>query len=79
VSSEVQGAPGAVDFFLTYAAREEINTKDHFLTDTTKDEKWLVLAGRPSQAAWGWRARRLAPPIYFHIKGSAYPSLRERL
>jgi hypothetical protein len=24
---------------------------DHFLTDTTKDEKWLVLVGRPSLAA----------------------------
>jgi hypothetical protein len=26
-------------------------TNDHFLTDTTKDEKWLVLVGRPSLAA----------------------------
>jgi hypothetical protein len=26
-------------------------TNDHFLADTTKDEKWLVLVGRPSLAA----------------------------
>jgi hypothetical protein len=26
-------------------------TNDHFLTDTTKDEKWLVMVGRPSLAA----------------------------
>jgi len=25
-------------------------TDDHFLTDTTKDEIWLVLVGRPSLA-----------------------------
>jgi len=37
-------------------------------TDTTKDEKWLVLVGRPSLAASRWRARRPAPPSYFHIK-----------
>ena len=24
---------------------------DHFFSDTTKDEKWLVLVGRPSLAA----------------------------
>ena len=35
-------------------------TNDHFLTVTTKDEKWLVLVGRPSLAASRWRARR--PP-----------------
>jgi hypothetical protein len=40
---------------------------DHFLTDTTKDEKWLVLVGRPSLAASRWRALRPAPPSYFHI------------
>jgi hypothetical protein len=27
------------------------HTNDHFLTDTTKDEKWLGLVGRPSLAA----------------------------
>jgi hypothetical protein len=43
-------------------------TNDHFLTDTTKDEKWLVLVGRPSLAASRWRARRPAPPSPFHIK-----------
>jgi hypothetical protein len=47
----VYGAPCAPDFFLNYTAREEIYTNDHFLTDTTKDEKWLVLVGRPSLAA----------------------------
>jgi hypothetical protein len=26
-------------------------TNDHCLTDTTKDEQWLVLVGRPSLAA----------------------------
>ena len=44
------------------------HTNDHFLTETTKDEKWLVLVGRPSLAAFRWRARRPAPPGYFHIK-----------
>jgi hypothetical protein len=29
---------------------------DHFLTDTTKDEKWLVLVERPSLAASRWQA-----------------------
>src|SRR5665811_390971 len=48
-------------------------TNDHFLTDTTKDEKWLVLVGRPSLAAFRWRARRPAPPSYFHIKASHFP------
>ena len=50
-------------------------TNDHFLTDTTKDEKWLVLVGRPSLAALsvGGRgrpphSRRPAPPGDFHIK-----------
>jgi hypothetical protein len=41
---------------------------DHFLTDTTKDEKCMVLVGRPSLAASRWRARRPAPLSYFHIK-----------
>ena len=41
-----------------------------FPTDTTKDEKWLVLVGRPSLAASRWRARRPAPPGYFHIKAA---------
>jgi hypothetical protein len=41
-------------------------TNDHFLGDTTKDEKWLMLVGRPSLAASRWRARRPAPPRYFH-------------
>jgi hypothetical protein len=27
------------------------HTNNHFLTDTTKDEKWLVLVGRPSLPA----------------------------
>jgi hypothetical protein len=27
------------------------HANDHFLTDTTKDEKWLVSVGRPSLAA----------------------------
>ncbi len=27
------------------------HTNDHFLADTTKEEKWLVLVGRPSPAA----------------------------
>ena len=27
------------------------HTNDHFLTDTTTDEKWLVMVGRPSLAA----------------------------
>jgi hypothetical protein len=44
------------------------HTNDHFLTDTTKDEKWLVLVGRPSLAASRWRGRRPTPPSYFHIK-----------
>jgi hypothetical protein len=43
-------------------------TNDHFLRDTTKDKKWLVLVGRPSLAAYRGRARRPAPPSYFHIK-----------
>ena len=42
-------------------------TNGHFLVDTMKDEKWLVLVGRPSLAASRWRARRPAPPSYFHI------------
>ena len=29
------------------------HTNGHFLADTTKDEKWLVLMGRPSLAASG--------------------------
>jgi hypothetical protein len=37
------------------------HAKDHCLSDTTKDEKWLVLVGRPSLAALRWRARRPAP------------------
>ena len=44
----------AHQIYLNYAASEEIYTKDHFLTDTmdtTKDEIWLVLVGRPSLAA----------------------------
>ena len=44
------------------------HTNDHFLTDTTKDEKWLLLVGRPSLAASRWRAQRPAPPSSFHIK-----------
>jgi hypothetical protein len=47
-----------------------MHTKDHCLTATTKDEKWLVLVGRPSLAASGWRARRPAPLSYFHIKAT---------
>jgi hypothetical protein len=47
-----------------------MHTKDHFLTASTKDEKWLVLVGRPSLAASGWRARRPAPLGYFHIKAT---------
>ncbi|MBM4300675.1 MAG: hypothetical protein FJ121_03960 [Deltaproteobacteria bacterium] len=47
-----------------------MHTNDHCLTATTKDEKWLVLVGRPSLAASGWRARRPAPPSYFHIKAT---------
>jgi len=47
-----------------------MHTKDHFLTATTKDEKWLVMVGRPSLAASGWRARRPAPPSYFHRKAT---------
>jgi hypothetical protein len=43
------------------------HANDHFLTDTTKDEKWLVLVGRPPLAASHWRALRPAPPSYFHI------------
>jgi hypothetical protein len=43
-------------------------TNDHFLADTTKHEKWLVLVGRPSLADSRWRARRPAPPSSFHIK-----------
>ena len=31
-------------------------------------EKWLVLVGRPSLAAFRWRARRPAPPSYFPKK-----------
>ena len=51
-------------------------TNDHFLTDTTKDEKWLVLVGRPSLAASRWRAeaRPTAPPSYFPIKLRSYES-----
>ena len=45
-------------------------TNGHFLADATKDEKWLVLVGRPSLAASGWRARRPAPLGYFHIKAT---------
>jgi hypothetical protein len=44
-----------------------VYTNDHFLTDTTKDEKWLVLVGRPSLPASRWRALRPAPLSYFHI------------
>ena len=47
-----------------------MHTNDHCLTATTKDEKWLVLVGRPSLAASGWRARRPAPLSYFHIKAT---------
>ena len=43
-------------------------TNDHYLTVTTKDEKWLVLVGRPALAASPWQARRPAPPSYFHVK-----------
>ena len=43
------------------------HANDHFLTDITKDEKWLVLVGRPSLAASRWRARRPTPLSYFHI------------
>ena len=46
--------------------RSLTHTNDHFLTDTTKDEKWLVLVGRPSLAVYRWRARRSAPSSYFH-------------
>jgi hypothetical protein len=49
------------------AEKSSCHTSDHFLTGTTKDEKWLVLVGRPSLAASRWRARRPAPPSYFHI------------
>jgi len=45
-----------------------IYTNDHFFADTTKDEKRVVVVGRPSLAACRWRARRPAPPNYFHIK-----------
>ena len=31
--------------------KARVHTNDHFLTDTTKDEKWLVLVGQPSLAA----------------------------
>jgi hypothetical protein len=53
---------------LSFLSRRDSYTNDYFLTDTTKDEKWLVLVGRPSLAASRWRARRPAPPSYFHIK-----------
>ena len=42
-----------------------MHTKDHFLTASTKDEKWLVLVGRPSLAASRWRARRFRPTGLF--------------
>ena len=40
----------------------------HFLTDPPEDEKWLLLVGRPSLAASRWRARRIVPPSYLHMK-----------
>ena len=46
---------------------------DHFLTDTKKDEKWLVLVGWPSLAASRWRARRPTPLIYFQINKFRLP------
>jgi hypothetical protein len=46
--------------------RSVTHTNDHFLTETTKDGKWLVLVGRPSLAVYRWRARRSAPSSYFH-------------
>jgi hypothetical protein len=41
--------------------RFSFHTNDHFLTDTTKDEKWLGLVGRPSLAAI-WVGGRGRPP-----------------
>jgi hypothetical protein len=48
-------------------------TNDQFLSDTKKDEKRLVLVGRPSLAASRWRARRPAPLIYFQINNFRLP------
>jgi hypothetical protein len=44
-------------------------------TVTTKDEKLLILVGRPSLAAYRRRARRPAPLSYFHIKVAAKKTL----
>jgi len=49
------------------------HTNDQFLSDTKKDEKWLVLVGRPSLAASRWRARRPTPLIYFQINKFRLP------
>ena len=45
-----------------------LNTKDHFLTDTTKDEKWLVLVGRPSLAASELAGTEARPTELFSYK-----------
>ena len=41
-----------------------IYTNDHFLADTTKDEKWLVLVGRPSLDAISVGGRRTPAPLH---------------
>jgi hypothetical protein len=54
------------------------HTNGHFLADTTKNEKWLVLVGRPSLAAISVGGRGRPPPctearptelLSFKIKG----------
>ena len=45
------------------------NTNDHFLTDTTKDEKIEGVSGAAvSGRHFGWRAGTPALPDSFHIK-----------
>jgi hypothetical protein len=55
--------PGKV---IAWSRDSPLHTNGHFLADTTKEENWLVLVGRPSLAAYRWRARRPAPPSCFH-------------
>jgi hypothetical protein len=44
------------------------HTNNHFFTDTTKDEKWLVLVGRPSLAASPRRPPEARPTELFSYK-----------